>query len=115
MAKSEIERTVQPSLLDRLTDFEPKISTDARVTTAESVRRFKASIQRDLEWLLNTRRISEHAAEDWFELLPQSVYYFGIPDITSLSRDSTDSRLVLLHDVESAIAAFEPRLADVHI
>jgi type VI secretion system protein ImpF len=43
------------------------------------------------------------------------VYYFGIPDITSLSRDSTDSRLVLLHDVENAIATFEPRLADVHI
>lgn len=115
MAKSEIERTVQPSLLDRLTDFDPKGSADTRVTTAESVRRFKASIQRDLEWLLNTRRIAEPISQAWFEHLPRSVYYFGIPDITSLSRDATDSRTVLLRDVEHAIELFEPRLADVHI
>ncbi len=115
MAKSEIERTVLPSLLDRLTDTDPRSSADPRMTYAESVRRFKASIQRDLEWLLNTRRIPEPVPEEWFEQLPRSVYYYGIPDITSLSRDSADSRLTLLHDVEQAIALFEPRLTDVRI
>ena len=115
MAKNEIERTVQPSLLDRLTDTDPRSSADERVTLAESVRRFKASIQRDLEWLLNTRRIPEPVPEDWFEQVPKSVHYFGIPDITSLSRDSRESRSILLHDVEAAIATFEPRLTDVHI
>lgn len=115
MAKNEIERTVQPSLLDRLTDSDPRSSADPRTTYAESVRRFKASIQRDLEWLLNTRRIPELVPEDWFEQVPRSVYYYGIPDITSLSRDSRDSRSILLHDVEQAIAVFEPRLADVRI
>ena len=115
MAKSEIERTVQPSLLDRLTDTDPRSSADPRVTFAESVRRFKASIQRDLEWLLNTRRIPQPIPADWFEHLPRSVFYYGIPDVTSLSRDSADSRLTLLHDVERAIALFEPRLTDVHI
>jgi type VI secretion system protein ImpF len=115
MAKNEIERTVQPSLLDRLTDSDPRTTADPRVAFAESVRRFKASLQRDLEWLLNTRRMSEPVPEDWFEQVPRSVYYFGIPDITSLSRDSRDSRGIVLHDVEAAIAIFEPRLADVHI
>jgi type VI secretion system protein ImpF len=115
MAKSEIERTVQPSLLDRLTDADPRSSTDPRVTFAESVRRFKASLQRDLEWLLNTRRIPEGVPEDWFEQVPRSVYYYGISDITSLSRDSRDSRTILLRDVEDAIATFEPRLTDVRI
>jgi type VI secretion system protein ImpF len=115
MAKNEIERTVQPSLLDRLTDTDPRTPADPRVTFAESVRRFKASIQRDLEWLLNTRRIPEPPPEDWFEHLPRSVYYYGIPDITSLSRDSRESRHVLLRDVEDAISAFEPRLSDVRI
>jgi type VI secretion system protein ImpF len=52
---------------------------------------------------------------DWFEQVPRSVHYYGIPDITSLARDSADSRLTLLHDVEQAIALFEPRLTDVHI
>jgi type VI secretion system protein ImpF len=115
MAKNEIERTVQPSLLDRLTDPDPRSSTDVRVTFAESVRQFKVSIQRDLEWLLNTRRIHEGVPEDWFEQVPRSVYYYGIPDITSLSRDSRESRGILLRDVEAAIATFEPRLTDVHI
>jgi type VI secretion system protein ImpF len=115
MAKNEIERTVQPSLLDRLTDTDPRTPADPRVTFAESVRRFKASIQRDLEWLLNTRRIYEGVPEDWFEQVPRSVYYYGIPDITSLSRDSGESRGILLHDVEAAIATFEPRLGDVRI
>ncbi len=115
MAKNEIERTVQPSLLDRLTDADPRSTADPRITYAESVRRFKASIQRDLEWLLNTRRIPEPVPEDWFEHLPRSVYYYGLPDITSLSRDASESRAYLLRDVEAAIAAFEPRLSDVRI
>jgi type VI secretion system protein ImpF len=115
MAKSEIERTVLPSLLDRLTDPDPRSSADPHVTFAESIRRFKTSLQRDLEWLLNTRRIPEEVPEDWFEQLPRSVYYYGIPDITSLSRDSRDSKTILLRDVEDAIATFEPRLTDVRI
>jgi type VI secretion system protein ImpF len=115
MAKNEIERTVQPSLLDRLTDADPRSSADPAITLSESVRRFKASIQRDLEWLLNTRRIPEPMPEDWFEQLPHSVYYYGIPDITSLSRDTRESRMIVLRDIEDAIATFEPRLSDVRI
>jgi len=115
MAKSEIERTVQSSLLDRLTDGDPRSSADPRIAYAESVRRFKASVQRDLEWLLNTRRTPQPVPEEWFEQLPRSVYYYGIPDITSLSRDSRESRAILLRDVEEAIALFEPRLTDVRI
>ena len=115
MAQRDIERTVQPSLLDRLTDLNPRSSSDPRVTFAESVREFKAALQRDLEWLLNTRRTPETIPEGWFEHLPRSVYYYGLPDITSLSRDSKHSRTFLLRQVEAAIAAFEPRLADVRI
>jgi type VI secretion system protein ImpF len=114
MAQREIERTVQPSLLDRLTDLDPRSSADPRVTFAESVREFKAALQRDLEWLLNTRRIPEPIPEG-FEHLPRSVYYYGLPDITSLSRDAKHSRTFLLRQVEAAIAAFEPRLTDVRI
>ena len=115
MAQREIERTVQPSLLDRLTDADPGTSADPRVTFAESVRRFKASIQRDLEWLLNTRRTPVPVPEEWFEELPRSLFHYGLPDITSLSRDSRESRTFLVRQVEAAIAIFEPRLTDVRI
>jgi type VI secretion system protein ImpF len=114
MAKREIERTVQPSVLDRLTDESPRTSADSRITYAESLRIFKAAVQRDLEWLLNTRRIVEAATED-FEELQKSVYNYGMPDITSLSRDSTASRSQLLRQVEETLAIFEPRLTNVRV
>jgi type VI secretion system protein ImpF len=114
MAKREIERTVQPSLLDRLTDDAPKSTVDPRVTYAESLREFKGSVQRDLEWLLNTRRVPIQLSDD-LEELQRSVYAFGIPDITSMSRDSQESRLRLLQRVEDALTTFEPRLENVKV
>ena len=114
MAKREIERTVQPSLLDRLTDEDPRSPADVRISYMESLQNFKRSVQRDLEWLLNTRRIADEPPEH-LEELRRSVYYYGIPDITSLSRDSSESRDVLLTRLDEALAMFEPRLTNVRI
>jgi type VI secretion system protein ImpF len=114
MVKREIERTVQPSILDRLTDTEPRVSTDPRMSYPESLRLFKLSVQRDLEWLLNTRRTPRPAPDEFVEL-QNSLYNYGVPDITSLSSDSPDARMQLVHDVEQVLAMFEPRLANVHI
>lgn len=114
MAKREIERTVQPSLLDRLTDVEPRAGADPRTSYHESVRQYKASLQRDLEWLLNTRRIAERVPEELTEV-ERSLYEYGIPDLTSISRDSPEARTTLVARVEDAIALFEPRLANVRV
>ena len=114
MTKREIERTVQGSLLDRLTDVEPKSNVEGRVGYLESVRQFKNGLQRDLEWLLNTRRIPVSAPEELAEL-QRSVYHYGLPDLTSISRDSPEARDRLLRRVEDAIATYEPRLANVNI
>jgi type VI secretion system protein ImpF len=114
MSKREIERTVQPSLLDRLTDNDPRSSSEGRIGYLESVRHYKRGLQRDLEWLLNTRRIPVAVPDD-LEELSRSVYNFGLPDVTSISRDSHEARDRLLRRVEDAIALFEPRLANVRI
>lgn len=114
MAKSELERTVQQSLLERLTDDAPYERRDAPATWAQSVRQLKASVHRDLEWLLNTRSTAEPVPEELQELR-RSVYNYGLPDITSLSRDSGQSRGRLLRLVEEAINTFEPRLTNVRV
>jgi type VI secretion system protein ImpF len=114
MAKREIERTVQPSVLDRLTDLEPRIAADPRTTYADSLRQFKTTVQRDLEWLLNTRRNPDAAGEEYPEL-EHSLYNYGVPDITSLSSDSAGDREQLLLQVEEALTLFEPRLENVKI
>jgi type VI secretion system protein ImpF len=114
MKSPGIERSVQQSLLDRLIDLDPKTSTEVPPTWAESVRQLKASLRHDLEWLLNTRRIPTLAPES-FEELTRSLYHFGLPDITSMGRDSRDVRTRLMRQVEETLAAFEPRLAGVKV
>jgi len=91
MTKREIERSVQPSLIDRLTDYEPKNRSEGRVGYLDSVRRFKTGLQRDLEWLLNTRRIPTPAPDELTDL-SRSLYHYGLPDLTSVSRDSPEAQ-----------------------
>ena len=114
MARGELERTVQQSLLERLTDDEPQERSDLPPSWAESVRRLKASVHRDLEWLLNTRRTTDEIPEGLGEV-QHSVYCYGLPDLSSMSRESAQTRGRLLRSVEDAIATFEPRLANVRV
>jgi type VI secretion system protein ImpF len=114
VSKSELERTVQLPLLDRLVDEDRGATTDAPMSWAQSVRLLKRALQRDLEWLLNTRRIKFEIPEE-YEELPHSLFVYGLPDISSMSRDSGESRTRLLRAVEEAISAFEPRLSNVRV
>lgn len=114
MPPPEADRTVQWSVLDRLIDTEPDSAAEAPLTWAQSVRELKRGVRRDLEWLLNTRRIVEPAPEGLAELR-QSLYNYGLPDITSASAESTDSRNWLRRQVEETITLFEPRLTNVRV
>jgi type VI secretion system protein ImpF len=114
MAKPELERPVAPPVLDRLLDDERGVAGERGLTRAESVRATMDAVRRDLELLLNTRRVGTPAPAELPEVA-QSVYYYGMPDITSMSRDSPDTRLKLARQVEEAIAAFEPRLEAVKV
>lgn len=108
------ERTVRLSVIDRLIDLEPRLAGDPPTTWSESVARLKESLLRDLEWLLNTRRIAEPAPDPYGEV-QNSVYHFGIPDASSLSADSDVSRLKLMRHIEKSIELFEPRLMRVRV
>ena len=114
MAPQEIERTVQRSVLDRLIDTDPDSSSEPPMTWAQSVRELKRALRRDLEWLLNTRRIVELAPEGFTEL-QRSLYHYGLPDITSLAAESVAARDWLRRQVEETITLFEPRLSGVHV
>jgi type VI secretion system protein ImpF len=110
----EVERTAQRSVLDRLIDTDPEMNTEPSMTWAQSVREFKRSVRRDLEWLLNTRRIVEPAPAEFVEV-QHSLYHYGLPDITSLAAESMAARDWLRRQVEETIAQFEPRLAGVQV
>ena len=113
MATTQIERPVRPSVLDRLIDDDPENKhVEPGLTRSQSVRVFKAALRRDLEWLLNARRIITPVPDECKELA-RSVFTFGLPDITSMSKDSRESFERLARLIQSAIDVFEPRLTDV--
>jgi type VI secretion system protein ImpF len=114
MARSDADIAVTPSLLDRLIDLDPHSPADAPASRTQSVRQLKASLRRDLEWLLNTRRNPDEVPEN-YEQVFRSLYNYGLPDVTSMSLNSPRDRQRLLRTVEVAIAVFEPRLTNVRV
>ncbi len=114
MAKGDFDLLVEGTVLDRLIDRDPGASGDRPIGRPDSIREYKLGLQRDLEWLLNARRSEDPDAERFPELA-RSVYHFGLPDLTSLSRDSGDSLAKLVTFVEQALAQFEPRLANIKV
>jgi type VI secretion system protein ImpF len=114
MPRWEPEQTVTQSVLERLIDRDPESQADAASNRAQSVRLLKASLRRDLEWLLNTRRIPEPPVSE-FEQLEQSLYNYGLPDVTSLSWDSVRDRAKLVRMIEQTLATFEPRIARLKV
>lgn len=80
----------------------------------ESVAILKRNLLRDLEWLLNTRRVSDPARAP-HEQLSRSVYNYGLRDITTFSADSSETPARLREEIERTIETFEPRLAEVRV
>ena len=113
MQPRDPERTVQLSVLDRLLEDDESAGR-AGTPWSRSVARLKASLLRDLEWLLNTRQTIEPAGPSHPEV-QRSVHHFGLPDLTSLSAGSHEVRRRLLREVEDAIQLFEPRLSRVRV
>lgn len=101
-------------LLDRLLDDEPKIKTEAPLTRSTSLARLKAGLRRDLENLLNTRRTPDFIPEGSVEIL-RSVYYYGLPDITSMPANFLYEQTKLLQSIETAVKTFEGRLDGVKV
>ena len=114
MARWEPEQTVTQSVLDRLIDREPASNSEAAPTRAQSVRQLKVSLRRDLEWLLNSRRTPEAVGGE-FEELEKSLYNFGLPDVTTLSWDSSRDRARLARMIEQVLDTFEPRLSAIRV
>jgi type VI secretion system protein ImpF len=114
MARVDSDSVVTLSVLDRLLDNDPANRNEAALTRAQSIRLLKASLRRDLEWLLNTRRIADDILDNYPDLA-QSVYGFGLPDFTSFSFANVKDRGRLLRALEASIRNFEPRLTAVKV
>ncbi len=105
---------ITPSIVDRLLDFEPKVSTEAPKSRSQGLRELKQSVRRDLEWLLNTRHTADKVPEG-LEEVNNSLAIYGLPDFTGLSSKDIDDRKSLIRDIERALRIFEPRFMNLKI
>jgi len=107
---------VASSILDRLLDDDPKVTTESESETLFDVGRHKHSVARDLEALLNTRCVLEgDEILEPYPLSKKSLLDFGIIDLSSLSLLNTDDRMFLEESIREAVERHEPRIARVRV
>jgi type VI secretion system protein ImpF len=114
MARFDNEIRITLTVLDRLIDEEPNVSSEAPASRQKSLRQLKAAVRRDLEWLLNTRQMVDGVPPDLKETTC-SLATYGLPDFTAHSIKSPSERNRVRRALEQAISVFEPRLADVTV
>ena len=103
---------LQPCLLDRLTDDDPKSTEESRGQRVISLQRYRRGVLRDLQWLLNA---SAHlpgegggrwTLEDFPEAL-RSVINFGTRQLSGLFAPNVHE---LERQLTDALELFEPRI-----
>lgn len=114
MARTDNSVRITPSVLDRLIDYDPRESREAPKSRSASLQELKASVRRDLEWLLNSRTYLDPDDLDATEM-KESVAVYGLPDITGLSAQNRNEQARVLRAVEHAINVFEPRFLNVKV
>lgn len=114
MARGLGETTITLSVLDRLIDHEPDTRIENPPSRAQSLRLLKAAVLRDLEWLLNTRRIVD-APDESMKEVNKSTYVYGLPDVSMLTMETIVDRNRLVRQIMTAINTFEPRLTNVRL
>ena len=108
MAKIKAEVLVTQSLLDRLCDVE-----DWPTTRQNSMRMYRESIKRDVEYLLNSRR-PPIAGLQRYPNAAISVMNFGLPDMNSYGGSGQDQNALLIAIMQT-LRNFEPRIQNLRV
>lgn len=115
MSRIDNEIRVSLSVLDRLIDLEPRVSTEPPKSHATSLAELKQSVRRDLEWLLNTRYFYDPGDGEGLKETIKSVAFYGLPDFTGVSAKSHVEQARMTQALEAALKSFEPRFINVKV
>ncbi len=114
MSRIRTDQPLVPSVLDRLLDDDPGVSTEPPKSRTQVLRELKQSVRRDLENLLNTR----WRCVAWppkLEQLERSLINYGIPDFSAANLSSSEDRELFRQALAASIEAFEPRFKRVEV
>jgi type VI secretion system protein ImpF len=109
MAEARARDTLQPALLERLTDADPTRKVEGREDRVISRAQLRAAVLRDLSWLFNTTNLSADSELAKYPLVAESTVNYGL---TALSGHpvSTMDLGELERILKQAIERFEPRI-----
>ncbi len=100
---------LQPSLLDRLIDDEPRRATEAAEARVLDKRGLRAAVLRDLAWLFNAIDYGDQFEPAHYPQVARSVLNYGLPQLSGGYASSVDiTRLEAT--IRSSILLFEPRI-----
>jgi type VI secretion system protein ImpF len=101
--------TLQPALLDRLTDHDPSRKTESRQERVIGRTQLRACVLRDLSWLFNTTNLASDAELASYPLVAQSTLNYGLAPLSGKLVSSLDiPRLERV--LKDALLRFEPRI-----
>lgn len=101
--------TLQPALLDRLTDDDPRHKVEGRESRVISRSQLRAFVLRDLSWLFNTTNISTEVDFTGHPLAEQSTINYGLVPLSGKVISSLDVGQ-LEQVIKQTIMRFEPRI-----
>ncbi len=114
MPRPGSDAAVTLSVFDRLIDEDPRTSSEAPISRAQSVRILRDGVRRDLEFLLNTRRVAFPPPESLKEV-NRSAYVFGLPDFSGYNLCAVAAEREISRHLQLALKYFEPRLARIRL
>ena len=100
---------LQPCLLDRLFDDEPRRLSESKQEKVMSLSRFREGVKRDIEWLLNSNSRFDELDETRLGEVKRSVLNFGIRDFTGLSSENLQPA-ALERMIRESLLQYEPRI-----
>jgi type VI secretion system protein ImpF len=114
MAELIVVEKLQPCLLDRLTDDDPKGTQESKSQRVVSLQRYRQGVLRDLEWLFSASAHLFHEGKDDFSIqdFPEackSVINFGTRHLFGMTTPKISE---LQRSITEALYVFEPRIIE---
>jgi|ERR1051325_1683154 type VI secretion system protein ImpF len=112
MPELTVSEKLQPCLLDRLSDDDPKSSVESRMQRVISVQRYRQGVLRDLGWLFSASAHLAHEGKQSFSiedfpLAQQSVINFGTRHLFGVTSPNLRQ---IEKGLKEALFTFEPRI-----
>lgn len=114
MGRPPTNQPLVPSLLDRLIVEDGGAAQAVAHHRRYTISRFRDSLRRDLEDLLNTHQRAVAAPPDLTDLA-RSLFDYGIPDLTDVDLSSDLQIDAFRGRLEAAILDFDPRFRRVKV